>query len=212
MPPALKKKIGPLPVWGWAGAVMLGVVILYMRSRSPAAATTDPNAALGDTGTGAFGPIDPNTGIPYSFEAPQGGGTATAPTAFDEVSDVAGIVGALRDAGLIPDNTAAGKAKKKAKKDTKAAKSKRRRQSHPRRAKSKGVGRATSTGAASSAGGHPHTASPHPKHRAKPKTKKMGSQRPGQVAPLPKGFEPPPRRPAHHPPRRAPHHAPQRRA
>ena len=59
----LKKKLGPLPVWGWAllGAGGLGLVY-YLRSKSSAstAATTstvDPNT------------IDPSTGIPWSQEA-----------------------------------------------------------------------------------------------------------------------------------------------
>lgn len=56
----LKKKLGPLPVWGWAllGAGGLGVVY-YMRSKSSSsttASTVDPNT------------IDPATGIPYSQE------------------------------------------------------------------------------------------------------------------------------------------------
>jgi hypothetical protein len=51
----LKKKLGPLPVWGWAllGAGTLGVVY-YIRSKS---SSVDPNT------------IDPSTGIPWSQEA-----------------------------------------------------------------------------------------------------------------------------------------------
>ena len=93
----LEKKLGPLPVWGWAllGGGTLGVVY-YIRSRSSsssttAASTVDPNT------------IDPATGIPWSQEAATnaadaaaagagaGGITPTPPPAIDTSGFATGI-------------------------------------------------------------------------------------------------------------------------
>ena len=60
----LKKKLGPLPVWGWAllGAGGLGLVY-YLRSKSSSSTTA------GTTSTVDPNTIDPSTGIPWSQEA-----------------------------------------------------------------------------------------------------------------------------------------------
>lgn len=108
MPDALKKKIGPLPLWMWvaiAGAT-IGVVILYERSRTGA---TDTGTV--DTGTTDPSLIDPTTGVPYAAEGGGGGATSadTAPTLSQEFSDVFGFISQAQGAGLWP-TAAAGNA------------------------------------------------------------------------------------------------------
>lgn len=105
MPDALKKKIGPLPLWVWvaiAGAT-IGAVILYERSRTDAVDTGEVST---DTGSQL---IDPTTGQPFATEG--GGGTAsttTAPTLSQEFSDVFGFISQAQAAGFWPTTTAAG--------------------------------------------------------------------------------------------------------
>lgn len=67
---ALKRKLGPLPLWQWVliGAVLGGGVLLWRRGH-PAAA-----AAAGAVPSDAqYQPIDPTTGLPYA------GGVTTSP-------------------------------------------------------------------------------------------------------------------------------------
>lgn len=106
----LSKEYGGIPVWVFA-IVIGGGVGLYLRHRSKSASssssTLDPQqqAALSDN-SGAYGAIDPNTGIPYSLEtsgmvgSTMGGGAAdsgmTGPTPQQEVADVTGLISALQ--------------------------------------------------------------------------------------------------------------------
>lgn len=71
----VNRKMGPLKLWQW---VLIGVVLgggVYLYKRSHPSGVSNPEEVVGGTGTGAYGPIDPNTGIPYAFE-PGGGGSS----------------------------------------------------------------------------------------------------------------------------------------
>jgi hypothetical protein len=172
----LQKKLGPLKVWQWAmiGAA-LGAAILIMRNREGGEA--EPTGEVfGGTGTGAYGPIDPESGIPYAFE---GGGSSsgTASAAGESLDSFLERVGMLREQGLLgeegeptetvieritePQNSvvAASKTQQKAKAKTAHEK---------REGGSTGSGggkKPTSTGSAASPGGSSHTAAPHPATR-----------------------------------------------
>lgn len=105
MPDALKKKVGPFPLWIWvaiAGAT-IGAVILYERSRT---GTTDTGTV--DTSVDPS-LIDPTTGQPFASEGSAGGGGATtgttAPTMAQEFSDVFGFIGQAQAAGFWPTGT-----------------------------------------------------------------------------------------------------------
>jgi len=86
---ALTKRIGPLPVWGWAAVALVGafVVVPFLRGRAAGAASSGTGAASpssgggagsvlppGDTGQGGtFFPSSPDTFV----SAPGGGGNGT---------------------------------------------------------------------------------------------------------------------------------------
>lgn len=76
MPDALKKKLGPLPLWQWVliGAVV-GVGAILWRRGHPAAAQDAAAAAI--PSDAQYNPIDPTTGLPVS------GGVSTGPTSAD---------------------------------------------------------------------------------------------------------------------------------
>lgn len=101
MPDGLKKKIGPLPVWGWAivAGIVIGGIILYTRN-----STSSTDATTATTGTDFTPQIDPTTGLPFAGESPGGAATSTTatPTFAQEVGDVTGFVGQLQSAGLWP--------------------------------------------------------------------------------------------------------------
>lgn len=101
----LKKKVGPLPIYAWAGIATVAVLAAYFYLRG------------GDDGAGAAGltmpdpgaqAIDPTTGLPYSGSGFGGGGglgiatpdTGTAPAlSAEDIS--AAITAALTDAGMF---------------------------------------------------------------------------------------------------------------
>lgn len=167
----LQKKLGPLKVWQWAmiGAA-LGAAILIMKNRSGGGEGEPAGEVFGGTGTGAFGAIDPETGIPYSFEA---GGSAggTAGNEGESLDHFLKQVGQLKDAGLLgsegepsetiieritePSSTVAGTSTKQQAAKSKTAENKR-----------AGDRKGTSTGSAASPKGSSHTAAPHPAVRA----------------------------------------------
>jgi hypothetical protein len=94
----MKRKIGPLPVWAWLGSLAVGVAWLLYNRAHPKQAASAGDAVLDPTGTGGYGPIDPQTGIPYQFEVPAGvasGGSSGALTAQDQIANVTGLVSAL---------------------------------------------------------------------------------------------------------------------
>lgn len=128
----LKKKVGPLPAWGWIAAIALGAFIYY-RSKSSSAATTsasdypaslDPNAVDPATGltygqeqSSASAGIDPNTGLPYSYEYGTGSltpttgattdtGTTGTPTPVDLtggfLDELAGFAQVAKALGYVP--------------------------------------------------------------------------------------------------------------
>jgi hypothetical protein len=63
----VNKKIGKFKLWQLValGAAIGIAIYFYNRNKAPA---VNPEEVVGGTGTGAFGPIDPNSGIPYAFE------------------------------------------------------------------------------------------------------------------------------------------------
>lgn len=107
----LKRKIGPFPLYVWAGAgtVCVLVVIIWMRRGGTSPAPDGTVDALADTDAGLGGIIDPTTGLPYSGMWGGAGGLTGVATpeaagmipASDAVGVVAGLVGQLTDAGLI---------------------------------------------------------------------------------------------------------------
>jgi hypothetical protein len=81
----VNKKYGKFKLWQLIaiGAAVGLAFYLYKRKE---AGGINPEETVGGTGTGAFGPIDPNSGIPYAFEGGLGGGgsgTSTGETFQD---------------------------------------------------------------------------------------------------------------------------------
>lgn len=67
----MNKKIGKFKLWH---LILIGSALglgLYLYNRNKPEGP-NPEEVIGGTGTGAFGPIDPNTGIPYAFESGEG--------------------------------------------------------------------------------------------------------------------------------------------
>jgi hypothetical protein len=88
----LNRKLGPLKLWHWILiGVVLGVGVYYFRNKEENAPT---EGAYGGTGTGAFGPINPESGIPYAFEGGAGAAGETLPTFLEKVKE-------LKDSGLL---------------------------------------------------------------------------------------------------------------
>jgi hypothetical protein len=75
---ALKKKLGPLPLWQWVliGAVVGAGTILWRRGH-PAAQAAQDVAAAATPSDAQYNPIDPTTGLPVS------GGVSTGAAATD---------------------------------------------------------------------------------------------------------------------------------
>jgi hypothetical protein len=93
----LQKKLGPLKLWQWiAIGAALGAAILILRKKETPQA--EAGEVFGGTGTGAFGPIDPETGIPYAFE---GGGAGSAAASGETLDQFLERIGQLKDAGLL---------------------------------------------------------------------------------------------------------------
>lgn len=167
MPNGLQKKLGPLKVWQWAmiGAALGVAVLLYKRSHPGSEETPASGELFGGTGTGAYGPIDPETGIPYAFSG--GGGGAAGGTA----EDLFGTIEKLKELGFLEapvetietivrepgggEGSPIAAAKKHQTAKAKQARKKRDSGKHP----------ATSTGAGAAAGGASHASAPHPAHR-----------------------------------------------
>jgi hypothetical protein len=64
----MNKKIGKFKLWhliAIGAAIGLG---LYLYNKESEPETQGESLLFGGTGTGAFGPIDPDTGIPYAFQ------------------------------------------------------------------------------------------------------------------------------------------------
>lgn len=112
----LDRKVGPFPVYVWAGMATVAVLAAYMYMRrkgtSPAPdGTVDTN----NSGLGV-GAIDPTTGLPFSSSGAGSGLTGVpadtgggAPDLTTEVGHVADLIAALTNAGLLntgyPDQT-----------------------------------------------------------------------------------------------------------
>lgn len=96
----MNKRIGKFKVWQLIAAGVAFGVILYIYSRGKGG--TNPEELYGGTGTGAYGPIDPETGIPYAFEGGLGGGSGSSPGGGG-IGEVAGLIGQLKEAGLWPE-------------------------------------------------------------------------------------------------------------
>lgn len=121
---ALKKKLGPLPLWQWVliGAVVGVGSILYRRGHPAAAA-----AAAVTPSDAQYNPIDPTTGLPYSGGVSAGApaavtGDVTAPqslsdllSGFGQLTDLLGQIQSLQpgpeiqaDNGAVQEQTGAG--------------------------------------------------------------------------------------------------------
>lgn len=162
MPPGLQKKLGPLKVWQWAliGAAV-GAFILWKHSQSEETPAEGSGELFGGTGTGAYGAIDPETGVPYAFEggggggAESGGGASSGPNLNEILSDI----GQVRE--MFPTEREPG-----AETETVIEKEGREAQGEKARtARDTGKHAATSTGAAAAAGGASHHSAPHPSTR-----------------------------------------------
>lgn len=198
MPNGLQKKLGPLKVWQWAmiGAALGVAVLIYKRSH-PGSEETPPTGELfGGTGTGAYGPLDPETGIPYAFS---GGGAAAGGATEDLFSTIEKLkeLGFLEPAvetieTVVKEPPVEGQTggektgsktsaeKKKAQREKTRAAHKKAQEEKAKEAKEKrdnGKHPATSTGAGAAAGGAGHTSAPHPAQRIadnKPVSKPVG--------------------------------------
>lgn len=160
----LQHKLGPLKLWQWiAIGGALGVALLILRGKEGGAA--EPTGEVfGGTGTGAFGAIDPETGIPYSFEGGSGAGSAENPSTGEgeSLDQFLERIGMLKEQGLlgpefienrevVHDAEAA---------QTSAAATKQQKRGNEGKGK-----KGTSTGSAASSGSN-HSAAPHPAIRA----------------------------------------------
>lgn len=184
----MNKKIGKFKVWQ---LVALGAAIglaVYLLKRKESGGI-NPEEVVGGTGTGAFGPIDPNTGIPYAFESGLGGSGSGG----GEGSG-AGEAGAPGEPGLIESitetiNEAApggeGAASPTTKAAKKTAKHKAKEQKKHHKAEHKSTHKPKSTGAAAHA--------PHKHHAPAPPVSRLGSARTIPTKP-PRAFRPGPRR------------------
>lgn len=154
MPPGLQKKLGPLKVWQWAAIGGAIGIFLYIRNRNASEETPATGELFGGTGTGAFGPIDPETGVPYAFE---GGGSGGANQGSGESLDqFLQRVGQLQE--LFPHEREPGtETEVVIEKEGRAAQAEK-----SKEARDTGKHPATSTGSAASAGGKSHHSAPHP--------------------------------------------------
>jgi hypothetical protein len=158
MPSGLEKKLGPLKVWQWAliGAALGAAIVIYRRGKPEGEAAGE---VFGGTGTGAFGAIDPETGIPYQFEGGAGGG--------ESLDTFLANIGKLSDAGLLPID---GEGRGPGEPDSETIITeivKQANQGKKQREKRSGSEKtpATSTGGAAAAGGASHASAPHPATR-----------------------------------------------
>lgn len=95
----MNKKFGKFKLWQLiAAGVALGV-IFYIYSKNKGEGTS-AEELYGGTGTGAYGPIDPNTGVPYAFEGGAGGATAPGTMSFEQGL---AFIEQLKNAGLLPE-------------------------------------------------------------------------------------------------------------
>lgn len=101
----LKKKVGPLPVYAWAGIAAVAVLAAYFYLHRSSGSADAAGLAQPDQGSQA---IDPTTGLPYSGSGYGGGGglgigtpDAGAAPALSADDIVAALTGALTDSGLF---------------------------------------------------------------------------------------------------------------
>lgn len=76
----LQRRLGPLPIWGWAaaGAGAYGVWYLYSRHQANLAATGQTSGGTSPYATAGGLPIDPNTGQTYASELAAATGAAAS--------------------------------------------------------------------------------------------------------------------------------------
>lgn len=96
----MNKKVGKFKLWQLIAAGVAIGVIFYIYSKGKGEGAS-PEEMFGGTGTGAFGPIDPETGVPYAFEGGSGGGAGSAPGGG--LAETLGIINGLKEAGLWPE-------------------------------------------------------------------------------------------------------------
>lgn len=164
----LQRKVGPLKMYQWVGlGVILGLGVLVWRRTHPSSAGTE-GEVFGGTGTGAFGPINPETGVPYAFEGGAAGTGTAAGTISEQLGGLGELLGTLRELGLWPEAVPEGMTPAEAAEDEAGAGAKKPHADKARKSKAQKAGakRATSTGAGAHQGHNSsHTSAPHPKHR-----------------------------------------------
>jgi hypothetical protein len=93
----VNKKIGKFKLWQLVAiGAAVGLAFYLYKKREGG---VNPEEVVGGTGTGAFGPIDPNTGVPYAFESGLGGKAGSA--AGESLDEFLRKVGELREAGFF---------------------------------------------------------------------------------------------------------------
>jgi hypothetical protein len=148
----LSRKLGPLKLWQWIGVGVVTGVVVYVYRQRQAAAGGKPEESFGGTGTGAFGPINPDTGVPYAFESGFGGAAGAGAEGFGEFLEK---VGQIKD--LFVSETQAAETAEPAAKGGGVVKPKAKK-THPEHQHTKKPG--TTGGAA--AAPHTHHSPPHP--------------------------------------------------
>jgi hypothetical protein len=165
----LKRKVGPLKMYQWIGlGVIAGLGLLLYNRNKPGEGPE--GEVFGGTGTGAFGPINPETGVPYAFEG--GAAGSAAESGLSNFGEFVDLVGTIREL-FAPEETntepadapaadpLAAAPKKKGTKTRQQRREDKAGAGHEKKGGKKPKHPATSTGAA----GHSaqsHQAAPHP--------------------------------------------------
>lgn len=100
---AVTRKLGPLPVWAWAGVIVIGF-LLYRHFRGGGSSAAAPTATGATTDQTYVPPFD-------AAGASGGGGIGTTGTSPAGISDTAGdvqLTGGGTSTGLSPGTTAGG--------------------------------------------------------------------------------------------------------
>lgn len=192
----LQHKLGPLKLWQWiAIGAALGVAVLVYKKTHPNAEGEEAATGelFGGTGTGAYGAIDPNTGVPYQFEGGAGGAAGEGSAA----GEIANWIQTLKELGIWPEGGEAGTpeageagpAGEAPAAELLAHKNAQKKKAKTAKAKAGGATKhpATSTGAGVAAGGNSHTAAPHPAQRTAVAAAAVAAPAPPGTGPAPAG-------------------------
>lgn len=104
----LNKRYGKFKLWQLIalGAAIGLAVYLYRRNTTGGEYADGLGASWAGTGTGAFGPINPDTGVPYAFEGGGQGGEGLD-SFLDKIQQMkdAGLWGGEQEPSVIETNT-----------------------------------------------------------------------------------------------------------